>query len=75
MKTYSPGVSFENPMWTPTTVSIAGDRKQPDDLDGCSVRLRHPLRNENRIALLRAERQMTSAAMHLIGDNKGGLPE
>ena len=29
----------------------------------------------NEFALLRAERQMTSAAMHLIGDNKGGLPE
>ena len=52
-----------------------GNARSFNDFDGCSVRLRHPLRNEKRIALLRAERQMTAAAMHLIGDNKGGLPE
>jgi len=39
------------------------------------IRLRHPLRNEKRIALLRMERQMTSAAMHPIGDDKRRLLE
>jgi hypothetical protein len=46
-----------------------------NDLDGCGVGLRHPLRNEKRIALLRAERQMTSATMHLIADDNGRLLE
>jgi hypothetical protein len=35
----------------------------------------HPLRNKKRLALLRAERQVASATMHLIGDDDGALSE
>jgi len=46
-----------------------------NDLGARGVRLRHPLRNKKRLASLRAVRQMTSAAMRLIGDDKGRLSE
>jgi hypothetical protein len=46
-----------------------------NDLGGRGIRLSHPLRNKRRLTLLGAERQMTSAAMHLIGNDKGALSE
>ena len=35
--------------------------------------MRHPLGNKKRLISLSAQGQMASAAMHLIGDDKGGL--
>jgi len=37
--------------------------------------LSHPLWNKKRLAFLRAERQVTSAAMNLIGDDDGALSD
>jgi hypothetical protein len=52
-----------------------GNAGRFNDLGGRGVRLSHPLRNKRRLTLLGAERQMTSAAMHLIGNDKGALSE